>query len=133
MEPPISLDGEDIRNEKVHYVNVRHSFKACIKFTKMSFFQVKVLRSIRKLDPSDVILGQYKASTKDKVDIYTNSLTPTYFTAALYIDNARWDGVPFLVKTGIGLIRHRSNYIYYAFLLLKIVYIVKSFGSLNCT
>lgn len=84
MEPPISLDGEDIRNEKV-----------------------KVLRSIRKLDPSDVILGQYKASTKDKVDIYTNSLTPTYFTAALYIDNARWDGVPFLVKTGIGLIQHR--------------------------
>ncbi|XP_024019102.1 glucose-6-phosphate 1-dehydrogenase 4, chloroplastic [Morus notabilis] len=84
MEPPITLDGEDIRNEKV-----------------------KVLRSIRRLEPSDVILGQYKASTKDKVDIYTNSLTPTYFAAALYIDNARWDGVPFLVKTGIGLIQHR--------------------------
>ncbi|KAL5580405.1 hypothetical protein UlMin_012847 [Ulmus minor] len=84
MEPPISLDGEDIRNEKV-----------------------KVLRSIRKLEPSDVILGQYKASTKDKVDRYLNSLTPTYFACALYIDSARWDGVPFLVKAGIGLIQHR--------------------------
>ncbi|XP_062081780.1 inactive glucose-6-phosphate 1-dehydrogenase 4, chloroplastic [Humulus lupulus] len=84
MEPPISLDGEDIRNEKV-----------------------KVMRSIRKLEPSDVILGQYKAGREDKVDVYTDSLTPTYFAAAMYIDNARWDGVPFLIKTGIGLIEHR--------------------------
>nr|XP_023918838.1 glucose-6-phosphate 1-dehydrogenase 4, chloroplastic isoform X1 [Quercus suber] len=84
MEPPISLDGEDIRNEKV-----------------------KVLRSIRKLEPSDIILGQYKASTGDKVDVYLNSLTPTYFASALFIDNARWDGVPFLIKAGLGLINHR--------------------------
>lgn len=84
MEPPISLDGEDIRNEKV-----------------------KVLRSIRRLDPSDVILGQYKAISGDKVDVNLNNLTPTFFAAALYIDNARWDGVPFLIKTGMGLIKHR--------------------------
>ncbi|KAF5454219.1 hypothetical protein F2P56_023900 [Juglans regia] len=84
MEPPISLDGEDIRNEKV-----------------------KVLRSIRKMEPSDVILGQYKGSTGDKVDVSLNSLTPTFFAAALYIDNARWDGVPFLIKAGLGLIKHR--------------------------
>ncbi|XP_050382944.1 inactive glucose-6-phosphate 1-dehydrogenase 4, chloroplastic [Argentina anserina] len=84
MEPPISLDGENIRNEKA-----------------------KLLRSVRKLEPSDVILGQYKARAGDKTDVYTNSLTPTYFAAALYIDNARWDGVPFLIKTGMGLIKHR--------------------------
>nr|AIE47269.1 glucose-6-phosphate dehydrogenase [Hevea brasiliensis] len=84
MEPPISLDGEDIRNEKV-----------------------KVLRSICRLDPSDVILGQYKAISGDKVDVKLNDMTPTFFAAALYIDNARWDGVPFIVKTGMGLIKHR--------------------------
>ncbi|KAK9192547.1 hypothetical protein WN944_003240 [Citrus x changshan-huyou] len=84
MEPPISLNGEDIRNEKV-----------------------KVLRSIRRLEPSNVILGQYKATSDDKVDIKLNSLTPTYFAAVLYIDNARWDGVPFLIKAGMGLIKHR--------------------------
>ncbi|KAJ4834791.1 Inactive glucose-6-phosphate 1-dehydrogenase 4, chloroplastic, partial [Turnera subulata] len=83
MEPPISVDGEDIRNEKV-----------------------KVLRSIRKLDPADVILGQYKASAEENVGINLTSSTPTYFAAALYIDNARWDGVPFLIKTGMGLIKH---------------------------
>ncbi|CAK8544533.1 unnamed protein product [Lathyrus sativus] len=86
MEPPVSLDGEDIRNEKV-----------------------KVLRSIRKLEPKDVILGQYKASSKDKVDKCLDGPTPTYFAAALYIDNARWDGVPFLVKTGLGLIKHQME------------------------
>ncbi|TKY61587.1 Glucose-6-phosphate 1-dehydrogenase 4 [Spatholobus suberectus] len=86
MEPPISLEGEDIRNEKV-----------------------KVLRSIRNLEPKDVVLGQYKASGGDKVDPCLNGLTPTYFAAALYIDNARWDGVPFLVKTGLGLIKHQME------------------------
>ncbi|KAJ7973234.1 Glucose-6-phosphate 1-dehydrogenase [Quillaja saponaria] len=86
MEPPICFDGEDIRNEKV-----------------------KVLRSIRKLEPSDVILGQYKASSGDKIDACLNTLTPTYFAAALYIDNARWDGVPFMVKAGLGLIKHRME------------------------
>lgn len=72
-----------------------------------AFMQVKVLRSIRKLNLDDVVLGQYKNSA-DKSSCYMNSLTPTFFAAALYIDNARWDGVPFLVKTGVGLIKHRQ-------------------------
>ncbi|VVA90388.1 unnamed protein product [Arabis nemorensis] len=84
MEPPISLDGEDIRNEKV-----------------------KVLRSIRKLDPGDVVLGQYKSSSGNKNGVTLNGVDPTYCAAALYIDNARWDGVPFLIRVGTGLIKHR--------------------------
>ncbi|KMZ62614.1 glucose-6-phosphate dehydrogenase [Zostera marina] len=82
MEPPVSLDGEDIRNEKV-----------------------KVLRSIKKLEFSDVVLGQQKSSTSGITSGYTNN--PSFFAAAFYIDNARWDGVPFLIKTGMGLIKHR--------------------------
>jgi len=85
MESPVSLDGEDIRDEKV-----------------------KVLRSIRKVDLEDVVLGQLK-DTSGKVDRYTKSMTPTYFAAAMYIDNARWDGVPFLIKTGIGLMKNRAE------------------------
>lgn len=87
MEPPVGLDGEDIRNEKV-----------------------KVLRSMRKPQLEDVVLGQYKArdlKDGDKSDVLLNSLTPTFIAAALYIDNARWDGVPFLIKAGMGLIKHR--------------------------
>lgn len=72
--------------------------------------QAKVLRSIRKLEPSNVILGQYKASSEDKVHTYSDTLTPTFFAAALFIDNARWDGVPFLIKAGMGLIKHRWDW-----------------------
>ncbi|CAD6203384.1 unnamed protein product [Miscanthus lutarioriparius] len=85
MEPPVSLDGEDIRDEKV-----------------------KVLRSIRKVELEDVVLGQLK-DTSGKVDRYTKSMTPTYFAAAMYIDNARWDGVPFFVRTGMGLMKNRAE------------------------
>ncbi|XP_031103388.1 inactive glucose-6-phosphate 1-dehydrogenase 4, chloroplastic isoform X2 [Ipomoea triloba] len=84
MEPPVTLDGEDVRNEKV-----------------------KVLRSIRKIEPSDVILGRYDANPQGKVDGNLSDLAPTYFSAALYIDNARWDGVPFLIKAGRGLNKNR--------------------------
>ncbi|KAJ6961857.1 hypothetical protein NC652_000727 [Populus alba x Populus x berolinensis] len=89
METPVSLDAEDIRNEKV-----------------------KVLRSMRPLQLDDVVVGQYKSHTKGGVTYpaYTDdntvpkgSLTPTFAAAALFIDNARWDGVPFLMKAGKAL------------------------------
>ncbi|KAH9670432.1 Inactive glucose-6-phosphate 1-dehydrogenase 4 [Citrus sinensis] len=83
---PINLNGEDIRNKKV-----------------------KVLRSICRLEPCNVILGHYKDTSGYKVDVKLNNLTPTYFAVALYIGNARWDGVPFVIKASMGLIKHRYN------------------------
>jgi glucose-6-phosphate 1-dehydrogenase len=89
METPVSLDAEDIRNEKV-----------------------KVLRSMRIIQLNDVVVGQYKSHTKGGINYpsYTDdktvpkdSLTPTFAAAALFIDNARWDGVPFLMKAGKAL------------------------------
>ncbi|CAN4110902.1 unnamed protein product [Withania somnifera] len=83
MEPPVTLDGEDVRYEKI-----------------------KVLRSIRKLESSDVILGHCEADTGSNFKDVDN-LMPTYFGAVLHIDNARWDGVPFLIKAGRGLKKNR--------------------------
>ncbi|KAL6137051.1 hypothetical protein ACLB2K_062346 [Fragaria x ananassa] len=89
METPVSLDAEDIRNEKV-----------------------KVLRSMRPLQLEDVVVGQYKGHSKggksfpayiDDPTVPNDSLTPTFAAAALFIDNARWDGVPFLMKAGKAL------------------------------
>ncbi|KAK4764735.1 hypothetical protein SAY86_025825 [Trapa natans] len=89
METPVSLDAEDIRNEKV-----------------------KVLRSMRPLKLEDVIVGQYKSHNKggatypgytEDETVPKDSLTPTFAAAALFIDNARWDGVPFLMKAGKAL------------------------------
>ncbi|CAN6865352.1 unnamed protein product [Brassica oleracea] len=95
METPVSLDAEDIRNEKV-----------------------KVLRSMRPIQVEDVVIGQYKSHTKGGVTYpgYTDdktvpkgSLTPTFAAAALFIDNARWDGVPFLMKAGKALHTRRAE------------------------
>lgn len=55
------------------------------------------------------MLGQHKVNPSARHGEYLTSLTPTFFAAALYIDNARWDGVPFLIKAGMGLIKHRST------------------------
>uniref|UniRef100_A0A0E0EAE1 Glucose-6-phosphate 1-dehydrogenase n=1 Tax=Oryza meridionalis TaxID=40149 RepID=A0A0E0EAE1_9ORYZ len=89
METPVSLEAEDIRNEKV-----------------------KVLRSMKPLQLEDVVIGQYKSHTKggttypgyteDKT-VPKDSVTPTFAAAALFINNARWDGVPFLMKAGKAL------------------------------
>ncbi|XP_010926813.1 glucose-6-phosphate 1-dehydrogenase, chloroplastic isoform X2 [Elaeis guineensis] len=95
METPISLDAEDIRNEKV-----------------------KVLRSMKPLQLEDVVIGQYKSHTKggftypaytDDKTVPRDSLTPTFAAAVLFIDNARWDGVPFLMKAGKALHTRRTE------------------------
>ncbi|KAL5865405.1 hypothetical protein ACOSQ3_002919 [Xanthoceras sorbifolium] len=81
MEIPVSLDAEDIRNEKV-----------------------KVLRSMKPLKGS----RSYPAYTDDPT-VPKDSLTPTFTAAAIFINNARWDGVPFLMKAGKALHTKRAE------------------------
>ncbi len=81
MEPPVGFDADMIRDEKV-----------------------KVLRSIRLMQQKTEILqntciGQYK-SYRQEPKVAPDSLTPTYFAGKFYIDNWRWAGVPFYVRTG---------------------------------
>ncbi|HCW72696.1 MAG TPA: glucose-6-phosphate dehydrogenase, partial [Clostridiaceae bacterium] len=75
MEPPKTLDADDVRNEKVKV------FKA--------------LREFSKDDLSEkLILGQYNGYQKeDKVD--DASSTETLVATKVFIDNKRWEGVPF--------------------------------------
>lgn len=91
MEPPSRLFPEDIRDEKV-----------------------KVLRSLRPYESAQevkehVVRGQYTEGEaqgkkfpgyrqEDKVD--PNSNTETYFAAKVFVDNFRWAGVPFYIRTG---------------------------------
>jgi glucose-6-phosphate 1-dehydrogenase len=79
--------------------------------------QVKVLRSMRPIQLEDVVVGQYKGHSKggrsypayiDDSAVPKGSLTPTFAAAALFIGNARWDGVPFLMKAGKAL--HTKGY-----------------------
>ena len=95
MEPPVSLSAEDVRNEKV-----------------------KVLRSMQNLSIDDVVIGQYKSRTVggrhypgylDDPTVPDDSITPTFAAVALHINNARWDGVPFLMKAGKALDRRLAE------------------------
>ena len=84
-------------------MDVPASFKAeAIRAEKL-----KVLNAVRPIEDRDIIYGQYKASEDGKMpgyldeeDVPNDSKTPTYVAARLHIDNWRWQGVPFLLRTG---------------------------------
>jgi len=90
MEPPVKADAESIRNEKL-----------------------KVFQSLRNYTPQsvkeDVIRGQYLASTvrgkqmpgyREEDGVDPASKTETYVGMKFFIDNWRWAGVPFYIRTG---------------------------------
>lgn len=92
MEPPVSLSAEDIRDEKV-----------------------KVLRSVSSLSADDFATGQYSAKDAKTIGylqdegVPSDSRTPTFASCALKIDNARWDGVPFLMRAGKALNERKTE------------------------
>lgn len=90
MEPPMAIDSVAIRNEKL-----------------------KVFQALRPMSDDDlfknVIRGQYTAANikgkyakgyREEKDVDPNSRTETYLAMKLFIDNWRWGGVPFYVRTG---------------------------------
>jgi glucose-6-phosphate 1-dehydrogenase len=90
MEPPISFDADAVRAKKT-----------------------EVIQAIKPLDPSDVlndaVRGQYAAGRvldkqvrayRQEPDVAPNSTTETYVACKLNIDNWRWAGVPFYLRTG---------------------------------
>jgi glucose-6-phosphate 1-dehydrogenase len=93
MEPPASLDATAIRDEKV-----------------------KVLRALRPVAEGDVVIGKYTegAVQGDAVKSYESDLgkasdTETFVAIKAYIDNWRWQGVPFFLRTGKRLPERRSE------------------------
>ena len=86
MEPPVSFDADAIRNEKV-----------------------KVLASIRPIDPHSVVRGQYGAGEvegeqvpgyREEPGVAPDSTTETFVALRLHLESWRWSGVPVLLRTG---------------------------------
>jgi glucose-6-phosphate 1-dehydrogenase len=59
----------------------------------------KVAESIRPIGPEDVVYGQY-AGYRDENGVAADSQTETFVAARVSIDNWRWAGVPFYLRTG---------------------------------
>lgn len=76
MEPPVRFEADSIHNEKV-----------------------KVLKALRSVRPQDVVLGQYEGY-RDEAGISPDSTTETFVAMRLEVDNWRWQGVPFYLRTG---------------------------------
>jgi glucose-6-phosphate 1-dehydrogenase len=58
-----------------------------------------VINCFRRLDPAEVVLGQF-AGYRDVPGVAPRSSRDTFVAARLWIDNARWRGVPFYLRTG---------------------------------
>lgn len=76
MEPPTALDSRSIGEEKT-----------------------KVFRSLSPIQPSQVIRGQYDGYL-DEPGVRPHSETETFIALRCEIDNWRWAGVPFYLRTG---------------------------------
>jgi glucose-6-phosphate 1-dehydrogenase len=99
MEPPSSISGDSVRNEKV-----------------------KVLEAIRPMEPEEVIAntvrGQYGLGEIDgksvpayrtEPDVNPNSNTETFVAMKLEVENWRWAEVPFYVRSGKRLAAHTTQ------------------------
>ncbi len=67
-----------------------------------------VIGCFRPLSASDVVVGQYNGY-RDTSDVPADSRTETYVAARIWIDNERWRGVPFLLRTGKCLVESRQR------------------------
>jgi len=85
MEPPASLGAADLQAARE-----------------------KVISSFRPLDPAEVVLGQF-TGYRDVPGVAARSTQNTYVAAKLWINNTRWRGVPFYLRTGKRLAETRQQ------------------------
>ena len=99
MEPPISFDADEVRNK-----------------------QAEVLHAIQPLAPEDVLTnmvrgqygegfidGKHVLGYRQEPDVTPNSNTETFVAMKLQIDNWRWAGVPFYLRTGKRLAKRATE------------------------
>jgi glucose-6-phosphate 1-dehydrogenase len=90
MEPPVSYQAEEIRNRKVDVLRAIHSVS-----------REDVLRhAVRGQYGEGYVLGQCAAAYRAEPNVAPDSTTETYAAVKLVIDNWRWQGVPFYLRTG---------------------------------
>ncbi len=94
MEAPAAFDADAIRDEKV-----------------------KVLRSIEPLSASDIVFGQYAGAQGspshrgylEEDGVEPHSATETFVALRMHINNWRWQGVPFYLRTGKRMARRTTQ------------------------
>jgi glucose-6-phosphate 1-dehydrogenase len=70
--------------------------------------QAKVLRTVRPLSASEIVLGQFRGY-RSEPGVSRTSNVPTYAALDLFVDSWRWQGVPFHVTAGKCLNATRTD------------------------
>ncbi|MFM0592368.1 glucose-6-phosphate dehydrogenase [Paraburkholderia dilworthii] len=91
MEPPNSFDAEAVRDKKAD-----------------------IMHAIQPLTADDVVFGQYEKGPpgvgyREEPDVAPDSTTETYAAARVFVENWRWAGVPFYLRTGKRLAARRTE------------------------
>ena len=80
MEPPSEESGDAIRDAKT-----------------------KVLECMKPIELDDILLGQYEGYSNDRTIQNKDTNCPTYCAMRCFINNERWNGVPFILQAGKAL------------------------------
>ncbi|NMH98485.1 glucose-6-phosphate dehydrogenase [Pseudonocardia acidicola] len=85
LEPPVRLDAESLHDEKT-----------------------KVFRAIRPLAPDRVVYGQYEGY-RDEEGVNKSSEVETFVAMEVFVDDWRWYGIPFYLRTGKAMAESRRT------------------------
>lgn len=95
MEPPVSFDADPVRDEKVKLLRSIRPFE----LDKLNSFIV------RGQYGRGFVEGQEVTAYREELGVDPQSRMETFVAAKLFIDNWRWKGVPFYLRTGKRLAR----------------------------
>ena len=99
MEPPISFDADEVRNKQAEVLHAIQLLSPEEVLTNM----------VRGQYAEGVIDGQRVAGYRSELDVSPTSNTETFVALKLQIDNWRWAGVPFYLRTGKRLAQRTTE------------------------
>lgn len=99
MEPPVSFEADAVRSEKVKVLRAVHPFST----------RDVALNSVRGQYEAGVVDGQEVPGYLDEDNVPSDSLTESFVALKLSVDNWRWAGVPFYLRTGKRLAKRVSE------------------------
>ena len=99
MEPPIEFEADSVRGQKVQV----------LKSIRPMTVEEVAKRTVRGQYGPGEIAGQPVPGYREEQGVKKDSVTETYAAVEFYVDNWRWAGVPFYIRTGKHLARPSSE------------------------
>jgi glucose-6-phosphate 1-dehydrogenase len=99
MEPPTGFVADEVRAEKAKVLHAVHPFTA----------ETAMRDAIRGQYTAGNVAGKDVVAYRQAPDVSHDSTTETYVALRLMIDNWRWAGVPFYLRTGKALVARRTE------------------------